>query len=480
MGQVAGGAGEPQRLRGIYRLDPEGALGIAREAVLGAQAPAHLGEQGVLFGTRKVVHPDAPRVRLASRTAGHHKTDAAFAAGEHDRHLGANVIDRIDHHVEIAQELNGIFGRDELLHRIDPGKRVDGADALGHGEHLGLSEGRLDRVDLAVEVGLGHVIEIDQGDVPHSAARERFGCPRPDAAYADDASAGGRQPRERLLPVEACDPAEAAFWIDFRDGEECGVGHDESGNDESAMLPQRTPAELPGRDPLQSAKGGDIMQRSFRRVLLLCALAAGLSPISAAPTAPTLMTETAVAAYEAGRREEAASLFAMAARAGNRLAQFNYAMMLYRDEAESTDPNAAWRWLRRAAGAGLPQAQFNLALLYDHGDGVRKSLTTAAEWYRRAAEQGHVDAQVNLASMYFVGHGVPRDYEAAARWFLSAARGGDAGAQYIVASMYEAGDGVTADLRQAAHWYLQAALQGDVVAREKYEVVRARLGETGP
>jgi TPR repeat protein len=84
----------------------------------------------------------------------------------------------------------------------------------------------------------------------------------------------------------------------------------------------------------------------------------------ASPPAAAL-AQDGVSAYEAGRLDEAAGLFERAARAGNRLAQFNYAMMLYRGETASAkdDPSLGWRWLRRAAGAGLAQAQFSFARL---------------------------------------------------------------------------------------------------------------------
>src|SRR5438067_11041049 len=48
---------------------------------------------------------------------------------------------------------------------------------------------------------------------------------------------------------------------------------------------------------------------------------------------------------------------------GDRVAQFNLAMMLMRGEAGATDVSAGLLWLRRAADAGLAQAQYNLGLM---------------------------------------------------------------------------------------------------------------------
>ncbi|TAH41733.1 MAG: sel1 repeat family protein [Betaproteobacteria bacterium] len=194
------------------------------------------------------------------------------------------------------------------------------------------------------------------------------------------------------------------------------------------------------------------------------------------------VAQAGVSAYEAGRHDEAAGLFERAARAGNRLAQFNYAMMLYRGETRAPDGagNAAWRWLRQAAGAGLAEAQYRFAQLYDLGDGVARSAATAQEWYRRAAEQGHVESQVALATMYFVGSGgAAPDYAKAAQWYLAAARAGEPGAQFLVGNMYEEGYGLPQDSRLAAHWYGAAARQGDPAAAARLQGLDRMIEEGG-
>lgn len=223
------------------------------------------------------------------------------------------------------------------------------------------------------------------------------------------------------------------------------------------------------------------MQRLLRQVLFCAVLPTPGAVIAEPAMPPALVTETALAAHEAGRHVEAARMFERAARAGNRVAQFNYAMMLFREETASPEHNAAWRWLRKAAAAGLPEAQYRLGRLYALGEaGVRQAPKTAAEWYRRAARQGHASAQRSLASMYRAGKELDHNQAAAARWYLAAARAGDARAQHIVAGMYESGDGFASDLRLAAHWYEQAALQGDAVAREKFDLVSQRLAGSVP
>jgi uncharacterized protein len=185
-------------------------------------------------------------------------------------------------------------------------------------------------------------------------------------------------------------------------------------------------------------------------------------------------------AYVRGDYAAARSLYEEKARAGDRLAQYNLAMMLLRGEGGVSDPEDGARWLRKAADAGMVQAQYNLGLLYEGGVGVPRSLTAASEWWEKAAEHGHVDAQVELATQYFLGRGAPKDWKLAARWYEAAAENGDAGAQYIIGSFYEHGDGVVQDLRKALEWYVAAARQGDVGAAAQAKDVARRLAEAAP
>src|SRR6185436_5324092 len=96
-------------------------------------------------------------------------------------------------------------------------------------------------------------------------------------------------------------------------------------------------------------------------------------------------------AYQRGDFIEAAKHYETAARGGNRLAQYNYAMMLLKGEGIPLDANAAVVWLRKAADQGLPQAQYNLGLLHEHGQVLPRSQVDATAWFKQAAEQGHVD-----------------------------------------------------------------------------------------
>ncbi|VVE86712.1 tetratricopeptide repeat protein [Pandoraea bronchicola] len=204
--------------------------------------------------------------------------------------------------------------------------------------------------------------------------------------------------------------------------------------------------------------------------------------VAAAQAPAQTLTDQAVHHYEAGQQSQALEEFRRAAEQGNRLAQFDYAMMLLNGEGGTSDPGGAVHWLERAANAGMTQAQYVYGKMFDDGYVVGKSIPQANLWYEKAAQQGHVQAQAAIANEYFIGRGVPKDYKVAFGWYQKAARGGDLPSQYIVASYYERGYGVvTPDLDRARLWYEKAAAQGDVAAQGKLDAMnRERMQPPAP
>jgi TPR repeat protein len=229
----------------------------------------------------------------------------------------------------------------------------------------------------------------------------------------------------------------------------------------------------------------EIRRRSWRIVQAALVVAIGMAaPFALAAPSPQdvrgdadALTQIAIAHYEKNDFGHAFDEFAEAAQRGNRLAQFNYAMMLMRGEGTVARPEEAVKWLRRAADNQMTHAQFAYGELFERGELVPRSLEEANKWYERAAVGGHVEAQRALATDYFTGRGVPRDYGRAFTWYKKAAEGGDAPSQYIVGSYYERGEpGVVAqDIEQAKKWYGRAAAQGDVGALGK---LRALVEQT--
>lgn len=213
------------------------------------------------------------------------------------------------------------------------------------------------------------------------------------------------------------------------------------------------------------------------------AAAASHSPPSAHPKsskgakAPAQKeTQTAIDDYQAGNYPSALVEFKDAAEKGNRLAEFNYAMMQLNGEGTPVDVPEAERWLKKAAEADMSHAQYAYGRLFDDGVLERLDPGEAHIWFLKAAEQGHVQAQVALANQFMDGRGTKQDFAEAFVWYHKAAKAGDMASQYIVATYYErGGDGVTPNLETARQWYAKAAAQGDPAALVNYKALTQKL-----
>ena len=187
-------------------------------------------------------------------------------------------------------------------------------------------------------------------------------------------------------------------------------------------------------------------------------------------------TQTAVADYNAGNLSSALTEFHKAAERGNRLAEFNYAMMLLNGEGTTANPDEGKKWLRKAADANMSHAQYVYGKMYDDGEFVGRDPVEAHRWFLKAAQQGHVQAELALANQFLDGRGTARDNRQAFIWYKKAAEGGDMTAQYVAGSFYErGGDGVDKNLNVARAYYAAAAAQGDPAAKLKFQQLSAQL-----
>src|SRR5450432_3225926 len=114
---------------------------------------------------------------------------------------------------------------------------------------------------------------------------------------------------------------------------------------------------------------GPPLDARLKHTAMIVFLAAGVVATAAAGAANTGWN-----AYQHGDYALARTLYESAARNGDRLAQYNLAMMQIRAEGGSADADAGVYWLRKASEAGMAQAQYNLGLLYETGMGVPRSL----------------------------------------------------------------------------------------------------------
>lgn len=169
------------------------------------------------------------------------------------------------------------------------------------------------------------------------------------------------------------------------------------------------------------------------RVCLCVAFAGGCSTVHDTDELKAIF-DHGLAAYDAGRYEEAFALFksiddedvaAMrneglmlrkgqgvekdpeaaeealqrAAESGLATAQYDLAEMLLNGEAGAPDPKAALPWLTLAAAAHHPIAEYRLGLFYEEGTLVEKNAGFARTLYTDAAARGVPEAKERLAKL---------------------------------------------------------------------------------
>ncbi|MGO9483924.1 MAG: hypothetical protein ACLPX9_04990 [Rhodomicrobium sp.] len=164
----------------------------------------------------------------------------------------------------------------------------------------------------------------------------------------------------------------------------------------------------------------------------------------------------------------------IAARHGDRDAQFRIGTRFLNDGGLDGGPAAAARWFAKAAAQGHNEAQFMLASMYERGAGVEKDEAKAIELYRQAASAGQVRAMHNLGAM-LLKNATAQSYREAAAWFEQAAAKGFADSQYNLALLYEHGLGIEQDLLRAYQWYVEAAKAGLKEAAVQAERIRRTL-----
>ncbi len=97
--------------------------------------------------------------------------------------------------------------------------------------------------------------------------------------------------------------------------------------------------------------------------------------------------------------EAAQEILLRAAEAGLATAQYDLAEMLLNGEAGKPDPKAALPWLTAAAAAHHPIAEYRLGVFYEEGTLVEKNLGFARTLFADAAARGVPEAKERLAKL---------------------------------------------------------------------------------
>ena len=154
-----------------------------------------------------------------------------------------------------------------------------------------------------------------------------------------------------------------------------------------------------------------------KKNLLAALLAATL------PATTFAVSDKAMAAFKAGRYEQAVKLLTPEAEAGDAEAQYYLAttlrFLLPRPKSEvranpsETDPKQQeiHRWFEKAALAGHGESMREYALDFDAGAGVAVDFDRALQLMQKAYEQGDQGARGRLSSWYDSGHIVTPSYQ---------------------------------------------------------------------
>ncbi|WP_051261445.1 tetratricopeptide repeat protein [Desulfovibrio inopinatus] len=101
------------------------------------------------------------------------------------------------------------------------------------------------------------------------------------------------------------------------------------------------------------------------------------------------------------------------ARHGDSEAQFQLGVTLF----SQRDFTNAIKWYTLAAKNGQRDAQFRLGLLTYFGGAIPRDYIAAVNWFAMAAQNGLDDAAYYLGVIYYLGEGAPNDPKAAYYWF---------------------------------------------------------------
>jgi TPR repeat protein len=136
------------------------------------------------------------------------------------------------------------------------------------------------------------------------------------------------------------------------------------------------------------------------------------------------------------------------------------------------------------AGDGIRAVYVPIARIYEYGyngkwgrnRGVEQNLTEAIEWYTKAHEAGYVAGPVGLARIYLGIYGSYRDYEKCFYYLSLAKRYHSAEVYYNLGTLYHTGKGVKQDKRKAKLMYLRSVAKGNKSALTHIGSILAESG----
>lgn len=138
----------------------------------------------------------------------------------------------------------------------------------------------------------------------------------------------------------------------------------------------------------------------------------------------------------------------------------------YKKDLQNREESA--RWYRKAADLGSAHAMNELAWCYYDGNGVDANINEAIRLLELSIVGGFTESIEDLADLYYDEDDIPDNYQKAFKWYLKDAEENDCEyCQYKIGEMYEEGEGVEANLEEAKKWYEKSAANGYSHAKER-------------
>ena len=123
-----------------------------------------------------------------------YQRDPGGDTGGVDREPGSEIVCAVQHKVAAGDQVCGIGSGQAFSDRFDMNMGVKGLQGLGSGldlESAGIGPGKQ---DLALEVGQGDGVVVDEAQGPHARRSQIEGGRRTDASQSDQANARSLQP----------------------------------------------------------------------------------------------------------------------------------------------------------------------------------------------------------------------------------------------------------------------------------------------
>ena len=160
---------------------------------------------------RQIGGADKRGIFLPARAAADDERPAAAHEICGHRRFHAHLVDGVDNEVERPSENRfQIVFIHKILDFLHLALRIDLQDAFVQRRYLRLAEIVGQRMELAVDVGLGHIVQVNQRQPADTRARQRLDRPRTDAAHADHADMRLAETLQRIVAVQPRDAAETA------------------------------------------------------------------------------------------------------------------------------------------------------------------------------------------------------------------------------------------------------------------------------